>query len=207
MSLVKDLQWRYATKNMNGKKVSPKKLEAILEAIHLAPSSFGLQPFTVSVINRQTTKDKLMAAAHGQKQIGSSSHILVFAVPLKLTAEDVQAFINNIVETRGMPAHLLDGYKGMMTGMVTGMSAEQQQNWATKQAYIAFGMALAAAAEQKVDACPMEGFDGAQFDKILGLDKKGLKSVVILPIGFRAEDDDFANYAKVRKPKEQMFIS
>jgi nitroreductase / dihydropteridine reductase len=207
MSLVKDLQWRYATKNMNGKKVSPKKLEAILDAIHLAPSSFGLQPFTVSVINRQTTKDKLMAAAHGQKQIGSSSHILVFAVPLKLTAEDVQAFINNIVTTRGMPAHLLDGYKGMMTGMVTGMSAEQQQNWATKQAYIAFGMALAAAAEQKVDACPMEGFDAAQFDKILGLDKKGLKSVVILPIGFRAEDDAFADYAKVRKPKEQMFIS
>ena len=207
MSLVKDLQWRYATKNMNGKKVSPKKLEAILDAIHLAPSSFGLQPFTVSVINRQATKDKLMAAAHGQKQIGSSSHVLVFAVPLKLTAEDVQAFINNIVETRGMPAHLLDGYKGMMTGMITGMSAEQQQNWAAKQAYIAFGMALAAAAEQKVDACPMEGFDAAQFDKILGLDKKGLKSVVILPIGFRAEDDAFANYVKVRKPKEQMFIS
>jgi nitroreductase / dihydropteridine reductase len=206
MSLVKDLNWRYATKSMNGKKVSPKKLNAILDAIHLAPSSFGLQPFTVSVINRQSTKDKLMAAAHGQKQIGSSSHVLVFAVPTKLTAADVQAFIDNVSATRGIPAAALEGYKGMMTGMVMGMNAEQQQNWATKQAYIALGTALIAAAEQKVDACPMEGFDAAQFDKILGLDKKGLKSVVIAPIGFRAEDDMFAKMAKVRKPKEQIFI-
>jgi nitroreductase / dihydropteridine reductase len=207
MSLIKDLNWRYATKKMNGKKVSPKKLQAILDAIHLAPTSFGLQPFTVSVINRQSTKDKLMAAAHGQVQIGTSSHVLVFAVPTKLTAEDVQAFINNIVATRGVPAAAMEGYKGMMTGMVMGMSAEQQQNWSAKQAYIAFGLALAAAAEQKIDACPMEGFDAAQFDKILGLDKKGLKSVVILPIGFRAEDDMFAKMAKVRKPKEQIFIA
>jgi nitroreductase / dihydropteridine reductase len=207
MSLLKDLNWRYATKNMNGKKVSPKKLNAILDAIHLAPTSFGLQPFTVSVINRQSTKDKLMAAAHGQKQIGSSSHVLVFAVPTKLTAADVQAFIDNVSATRGIPAAALEGYKGMMTGMVTGMNAEQQQNWAAKQAYIALGVALLAAAEQKVDACPMEGFDAAQFDKILGLEKKGLKSIVILPIGFRAEDDAFATYAKVRKPKEQIFIA
>jgi nitroreductase / dihydropteridine reductase len=207
MSLIKDLNWRYATKKMNGKKVSPKKLQAILDAIHLAPTSFGLQPFTVSVINRQSTKDKLMAAAHGQVQIGTSSHVLVFSVPTKLTAEDVQAFINNIVATRGVPAAAMEGYKGMMTGMVMGMSAEQQQNWSAKQAYIAFGLALAAAAEQKIDACPMEGFDAAQFDKILGLDKKGLKSVVILPIGFRAEDDMFAKMAKVRKPKEQIFIA
>jgi nitroreductase / dihydropteridine reductase len=207
MGLVQDLNWRYATKNMNGKKVSPKKLEAILDAIHLAPTSFGLQPFTVSVVNRQSTKDKLMAAAHGQPQVGSSSHVLVFAVPTQLTAGDVQAFIDNIVATRGMPAAALDGYKGMMTGMITGMSAEQQQNWAAKQVYIALGMALVAAAQQKVDACPMEGFDAAQFNKILGLDKKGLKSVVILPIGFRAEDDAFANYAKVRKPKAQIFIA
>jgi nitroreductase / dihydropteridine reductase len=207
MSLLKDLNWRYATKNMNGKKVSPKKLNAILDAIHLAPTSFGLQPFTVSVINRQSTKDKLMAAAHGQKQIGSSSHVLVFAVPTKLTAADVQAFIDNVSATRGIPAAALEGYKGMMTGMVTGMNAEQQQNWSAKQAYIALGVALLAAAEQKVDACPMEGFDAAQFDKILGLEKKGLKSIVILPIGFRAEDDAFATYAKVRKPKERIFIA
>jgi nitroreductase / dihydropteridine reductase len=207
MSLIKDLNWRYATKKMNGKKVSPKKLQAILDAIQLAPTSYGLQPFAVSVVNRQSTKDKLMAAAYGQVQIGTSSHVLVFAVPTKLTGDDVQAFIDNIVATRGVPAAAMDGYKGMMMGTVTGMSAEQQQIWSAKQAYIAFGVALAAAAEQKVDACPMEGFDAAQFDKILGLDKKGLKSVVILPIGFRAEDDAFAKMAKVRKPKEQMFIA
>ncbi len=205
MSLLKDLNWRYATKNMNGKAVSGKKLNVILSAINLAPTSYGLQPFSVVVVKKKSMKDKLQAAAHGQPQVGSSSHILVFCVPLQITADDIQAFISNVATTRNIPAHVLEPYKDRIMGTIGAAPAEQQQIWSAKQAYIALGMGLAAAAEQKVDACPMEGFDANAIDKLLGLTKKGLKSVVIMPIGYRAETDAVAKFAKVRKSVEVMF--
>lgn len=205
MSLVKDLNWRYATKNMNGEAVSEQQLNNILEATNLAATSYGLQPFTVIVVENKGIKEQLQAAAYGQAQVGSSSHILVFTVPLKITESDIQAFVNNVATTRSIPVNVLDGYKGMMLSTVGALPAEQQQVWATKQAYIALGTALAAAAEQKVDACPMEGFDVAAFDEILGLTEKGLKAVVIMPMGFRADSDVTANFAKVRKSNEDMF--
>jgi nitroreductase / dihydropteridine reductase len=206
MSLIKDLNWRYATKKMSGKSVSGKKLNAILEATQLSASSYGLQPYTIVVVSNKKMKEKLMGAAYNQPQVGSSSHILVFTVPLQLTAADVEKFITHVATTRNMPTNLLDGYKGAILGTVNSLTAEQSQEWSAKQAYIALGTALAAAAEQKVDACPMEGFDKAQFDKLLGLTKKGLKSVCMMPIGFRAEDDMLAGAAKVRKSKEELFL-
>lgn len=205
MSLIKNLNWRYATKNMDGKSVSEEKLEIILEAINLSASSFGLQPYRVTVVNNMDIKLKLQEAAYGQVQVGSSSHVLVFSVPKILTETDVQTFINNVAITRSIPMNFLDGYKNSINGKVSSMSAVEQQNWSAKQAYIALGNALAAAAEQEIDACPMEGFNTDEFDKILGLDKIGQTSVVILPIGFRAETDTTSHYAKVRKPKEEMF--
>jgi nitroreductase / dihydropteridine reductase len=205
MSLIKDLNWRYATKNMTGKPVSEEKLNIILSAANLSASSYGLQPFTIIVVSNEDIKLKLHVAAYGQAQVGSSSHVLVFAVPLKITEANIQALLDNVASTRGVPMDTLNGYKGMMMGTVGALPAEQQQIWATKQAYIALGTALAAAAEQKVDSCPMEGFDAAQFDEILGLAAKGLKSVVIMPIGFRAESDATAHYAKVRKSEKEMF--
>ena len=206
MTLIKDLNWRYATKNMNGKAVSEEKLNVILEATNLAATSYGLQPFTVIVVENKDMKAQLQAAAYGQTQVGSSSHILVFTVPLEITAADIQTFIDNVATTRHVPANVLDHYKSMMLDTVVALPAEQQQIWATKQAYIALGTALTAAAEQKVDACPMEGFDVAAFDKILGLTEKRLKAIVMLPIGFRADSDATANFAKVRKSKEEMFF-
>lgn len=205
MSLIQDLNWRYATKNMNGETVSGEKLETILAATNLAATSYGLQPFTVLVVSNEELKAKLQAAAYGQPQVGSSSAVLVFAVPLKITAEDIAAFIDLVATTRSIPVEALDGYKGMILGTVGALPAEQQQIWAAKQAYIALGTALAAAAEQKVDACPMEGFDAAQFDEILGLTEKGLKAAVIMPVGYRAADDATAQYIKVRKPESELF--
>ncbi len=207
MSLIKDLHWRYATKKMTGETVSADKLNTILDAANLAATSYGLQPFSVVVVENADIKAQLQAAAYGQAQVGSSSHVLVFAVSLEITAADIQAHIDNVATTRHIPANVLDGYKGMMLSTVGALPAEQQQIWATKQAYIALGTALAAAAEQKVDACPMEGFDAAAFDKILGLTEKGLKSVVIMPIGFRDDSDATAHFAKVRKPHAEMFLT
>ena len=205
MSLINDLKWRYAAKKMTGESISAEQLEFILSAANLSATSYGLQPFTIYVVSNNDVKAKLQAAAYGQAQVGSSSHVLVFAVPVKITEEDIQAYINNIAVTRNMPAEALEGFKSMMTGTVGGLPAEQQQIWAAKQAYIALGTALAAAANQRVDACPMEGFDAAQFDEILGLTEQGLRSVVIMPIGFRAPDDATATYIKVRKPESVIF--
>ena len=205
MSLVKNLNWRYATKNMTGEAVSAEQLNSILEATNLAATSYGLQPFTVIVVENKGIKEQLQAAAYGQAQVGSSSHILVFTVPLAITEADIQSYINNVAATRSIPINVLDGFKGMMLNTVGALPAEKQQIWATKQAYIALGTALAAAAEQKVDACPMEGFDAEAFDKILGLTEKGLKAVVMMPMGFRADSDTTVHFAKVRKSNEDMF--
>jgi nitroreductase / dihydropteridine reductase len=205
MSLINDLNWRYATKAMNGEVVSEEKLNAILDATNLAPSSYGLQPYTVMVVSNDEVKKQLQAAAYGQVQVGESSHVLVFCVPAKLTADDAKTFIENVAAIRGIPLEALAGYQGMITGTIIGMNEAEQKTWAAKQAYIALGTALIAAAEQKVDACPMEGFDTSKFDEILGLEAKGLKSVVIMPIGFRSTEDATANYKKVRKAKADMF--
>ena len=205
MSLIQDLNWRYATKKMNGESVSAEQLDTILKATNLAATSYGLQPFTVIVVSNIEVKQKLQAAAYGQLQVGTASHVLIFSVQEKLTEADIQIFIDNIAKTRSIPAEALDSYKGMMVGTIIGLTPEQQQSWSAKQAYIALGTALAAAAEQKVDSCPMEGFDATQFDEILGLKVKGLKSVVIMPIGFRADDDATSHYIKVRKPESELF--
>ena len=205
MSLIQDLNWRYATKNMNGEVVSAEKLQAILTSINLTATSFGLQPFKVIVVSNEEIKIKLQAAAYGQTQVGSSSAVLVFAVPLKITTADIEGFINLVATTRSMPVEALDTYKGMILSTIGDLPAEQQQIWSAKQAYIALGTALAAAAEQKVNACPMEGFDAVQFDEILGLTEKGLKSVVIMPVGYRSADDATAQYIKVRKPESELF--
>ena len=205
MSLIQDLNWRYATKAMSGETISDEKLAAILTVTNLAATSYGLQPFTIVVVSNEETKSKLQAAAYGQPQVGNSSSLLVFAVPLEITAADIEKFIIRVSVIRSIPVEALDGYKGMILNTVGALPAEQQQIWSAKQAYIALGTALAAAAEQKVDACPMEGFDAAQFDEILGLTEKGLKSLVIMPVGYRSADDVTAKYIKVRKPESELF--
>jgi nitroreductase len=205
MSLIKDLNWRYAAKKMNGESISDEQLNMVLTAINLSASSYGLQPYKVSVVSNPVLKAKLQEAAYGQIQVGSSSHILVFTVPLKITAEYTQNYIGLVAEERKISMGVLDEFKNTLETTIVALPTEVQQVWATKQAYIALGTAMVAAAEQKIDACPMEGFDAAQFDKILNLEAKGLKSVVMLALGFRAETDIYANFKKVRKAKEDMF--
>lgn len=205
MSLRNDLNWRYASKKMNGENISEEQLNAVLTAINLSASSYGLQPFKVTVVSQADIKDKLQIAAYGQPQVGSSSHILVFTVPLKITEAYIQNYICLIADERNIPVGFLDDYKNTLLKTVVALPADVQQIWATKQAYIALGTALVAAAEQKIDACPMEGFDAVEFDKILNLTEKGFKSVVILVLGHRAETDTYANFNKVRKAKVDMF--
>ena len=199
--LKEKLNWRYATKAMDPSKAVPKaKVDAILEAANLAPTSSGLQPFEIIVVTNPDVKAKLSAAAFGQKQVVDGSHVLVFAAWDNYTAERIDAVVNQTHEQRGTPIEMLNAYYDGLKAQYLPRPAEVNFDHAARQAYIAFGVALTAAAFEEVDATPMEGFDPAQVDEILGLRAKGLRSVTLMPLGYRAAEGDWLNgAAKVRK--------
>lgn len=205
MSVIESLQWRYASKAMNGAQIDEATLDYILESIRLSASSYGLQPFTVQVISNAELKNKLTPAAYNQPQIVQSSQLLVFCVWNDVTEAHVDAYMQDMAEQRVVSLESLAGFKAMILGAVKNLSVEQKQTWAAKQAYIALGTAMVAAAEQKVDATPMEGFNAQQVDEILGLDKQGLKSTVLLVLGKRSTEDALASMAKVRRSKNDLF--
>jgi nitroreductase len=203
MSLISDLKWRYATKKMNGETVPQEKVDYILEAARLAPSSSGLQPFEILVITDKTLLEKIKPIAFGQTQITDASHLLVFAAWDNYTKERInEVFARNNAE-RNLPDSATDDYRNMLLNAYLPKTAEENFHHASKQAYIAFGTAIIAAAEQKVDATPMEGFNNAALDELLHLKEKGLRSVTLLPLGFRDIDNDWlVKMKKVRTPKE-----
>ena len=207
MSVLKTLKWRYATKRMNGEKVPAEKIENILEAIQLTPTSIGLQPFTVIVVEDAETRAKIAPAIYNQPQITEGSHVIVFAAWKDYTIENVDKYINQMATLRGIPVEALDGMRNMAVGAISGKTPEQLLIWNQKQAYIALGFGLVAAADEQVDATPMEGFDPDALDAALGLADKGLRSTVILALGYRDEQNDYlAGKAKVRRDKSELFV-
>jgi nitroreductase len=208
MDLIRAMNWRYATKRMNGLKVPQEKLDHILEATRLSPSSFGLQPYTILVIEDQELRKKIQPIAYNQPQIVEGSHLLVFAVWENITSERVSEFINHIAELRGIPVDSLKGYQTAIENRVNGNPPEIIFNWAARQAYIALGTALIGAAVEEVDATPMEGFDSQAVDVVLQLKAKGLRSVALLALGYRDAENDYLERAKkVRREKEKLFVT
>lgn len=207
MKLIESLEWRYASKKMNGKQIPQEKIENILTAIQLAPSSMGLQPYTVLVITDPEMKKQIQPIAYNQTQIGDSSHLLVFAAWADITPEHVEEYIAHTAATRKMAVTELADFKNTLLGIITKNTQDENFQWAARQSYIAFGTAIAAAAEERVDATPMEGFDAPALDDLLGLASKGLRSVTMLPLGYRdAANDWLAKLPKVRREKEKLFI-
>ena len=205
MELLNKLKWRYAAKSMNGKKVDDDKIERILEAARLAPTSSGLQPFEVFVIKNQEVKEKIRPVAWNQSVITDCSHLLVFAAWNTYTAERINYMFDLTNEIRGFKNEGWENYRQMLRDSYPQKDAEENFNHAAKQAYIAFSQAIAAAAFEGVDATPLEGFDPEAVDAILGLTEKGLRSAVLLPIGYREEEKDWlVNLKKVRKPMADM---
>ncbi|MET3027955.1 nitroreductase family protein [Flavobacterium sp. UW10123] len=204
MALIDALKWRYATKKMNGQAVPQEKVDYILEAAKLAPSSSGLQPYKIFVITNQEVKEKLRAVSFDQSQVTDASHVLVWAAWDGYSLEKISAVFNKTIAERGIPADAMDEYKQRLWGMYEPLGQEWHANHAAKQAYISFGIAIAAAAEQQVDATPMEGFIPAEVDKLLGLNELGLKSVLVLPLGYRDDANDWlVNLKKVRTAQEE----
>ncbi len=208
MNLLEHLNWRYATKKMNGNKVDQEKIDQIVEAARLAPTSSGLHPFKIIEISNPELKQKIQPIAFNQSQIVDSSHLLVFAAYDEYTKERVDAPFKQQEVERGLPAGFADDYKNSLFTSLQAKTKEQHFEHAARQAYIGFGLAIAAAAELKVDATPMEGFIPQQLDELLGLDKLGLRSVTILALGYRDEQNDWLlNLKKVRVLKEDFVIN
>ncbi len=207
-ALIEKLNWRYATKKMDPSKVVPEdKVERIVEAARLAPTSSGLQPFEVFVVTNKDVRAKIQDIAWNQAQVTEGSHLLVFAAWDNYTAERINHMFDLVNEERGFKNEGWENYRQMLLNTYPGRDAEVNFEHAARQAYIGFGMSVAQAAFEGVDATPMEGFDPAKLDEILGLREKGLRSVTILPIGYRAAEGDWlANLKKVRRPKDE-FVS
>lgn len=206
-SPVQGLQWRYATKKFDTtKKLSPEQLEVLLECLRLSPSSFGLQPWKFIVVTNPEIRSRLREAAWGQPQVTDASHLVVFAAKTDLSEKSVDEYIQSIIDTRGAKKEDIEGYSQMMKGSIQPKSAQERTAWATRQAYIALGVLITAAAIEQIDVAPMEGFDPARFDSILGLSEKNLTSVVIAGIGFRSPEDQAAAAKKVRFDTEDVVI-
>jgi nitroreductase len=207
MNLIESLEWRYATKKMNGWKIPQDKLDRILQATKLAPSSYGLTPYNVIVVEDQKLKEELQGAAYGQSQLKDSSAVLVFATWDDVRESSVDTYIDYVAKQREIPVEGLKGMSDMMKGSLSNMTQEQKVSWAQRQAYIGLGFALTAAAVEGVDSTPMEGFNPVAVDRILGLQDYGLMSVVILPLGYRdIENDYLSNAKKVRREDDAFFI-
>ncbi len=207
MDILKQLNWRYATKHFNpDKKIKTEDLDLLMNAINLAPTSFGLQPFKVLIIEDEKTKQHLKEAGFNQPQFTEASHIIIFAAKNNISEKDVDEFIERIAKTRGMSFDDLSDYKAAILGKTNRLSKDALTTWASKQCYIGLGFLLYTAAQLSIDACPMEGFDNNGFDEILGLKDKNLNSVVVASIGYRASEDKYQTLAKVRYALDDLII-
>lgn len=205
MELLEILNWRYAAKAMNGDNVEQKKIDTIIEAARLAPTSSGLQPFEIMVITNQEIKEKIKPVAWNQSVITDCSHLLVFAAWDTYTADRINYMFDLTNEIRGFKNEGWENYRQKLLSSYPQKDDEENFNHAARQAYIALAMAIVAAANQGLDTTPLEGFDPEAVDNILGLREKGLRSVVMLPVGYRAPQDDWlVDLVKVRKSTEKL---
>lgn len=203
MELINNLQWRYAVKKYSDELVSENKIDQIIEAVNLTASSCGIQPYRLMVITNSEIRQKL-AAGSFNTQIQDSSHLLVFAAFNKITSEYIAEYVAMMEEQRSLETGALNDYKDLLISHFSTQTPEQNAIWSGKQAYIGLGTALIAAAELKVDATPMEGFDPAVFNDALGLTGKNLHASVIISLGYRDTANDYlATMLKVRLPIDE----
>ena len=206
MNIVDGLKWRYATKRFDvNKKLSKDQIEYLKQAVNYIPSSYGLQPYKVLVVEDGEIRKRLSEAAYGQPAITEASQLFIFVNYTEYGTEKVDEFLKLGAETNNYPVEKTENYKNMINGVISSLSKVQLSNWTAKQAYIGLGALICAASEQGIDICPMEGFDKEKFDEILGLKERNLTSACIGAVGFRSPEDTNQFLKKVRKPIEDLF--
>jgi nitroreductase len=203
--LIHQLNWRYATKQFDPqRRISPEDWAALEEALVLTPSSFGLQPWNFIVVNDRAVRERLVAASWGQRQVVDASHLVVFAVKKHLGEKEIDVYLDRIASVRGVSRESLASFRDRIRDTLKGLDDAARNAWATRQLYIALGNFLTSAALLGIDACPMEGIEPAQYDEILGLDKRGLSAIGAATAGYRAAGDKYAALKKVRFPKQEV---
>lgn len=206
MSLIENLNWRYATKKFDTtKKVSNADIDTIKEAISLSATSYGLEAYKVLIVKDESLRQELVAASWGQSQVSDASHLMIFCNFNEVTPEYIDQYVDLKSSVQGIPSENLKGYGDFMKKTIGSFPEEITRTWTAKQTYIAMANAMAACAELKIDSCPMEGFDAAKYNEILGLEAKGLSAALVLPIGYRSEEDQTQHGKKVRKPLTDLF--
>jgi nitroreductase len=204
MNILENLKWRYATKKFDSTyQLSESELNTIKEVIQLSPASFGLQPYKVLIVTNPEIREQLKAVSWNQPQVTDASALLVFVKNKNVDESEVDLFVENIINTRGVTKEMLAEYEGMMKHAVSSQTDDQKSNWVEKQIYLAVGNLLTSLSVLGIDSCPMEGFDRGQYDSILGLTETS--SVIVCPIGKRDESDEYQNYPKVRKSTDDLF--
>ena len=207
MDTLKQLQWRYATKKFNStEKLSKAKLDIVKHAFNLTATSFGLQTIKLIIVEDKVLRSKLVKPSYSQKQVLDASHLLIICIQDNVTKDDIINYYNNIKGIRNTSETILKPYREDLIKTMQGMTIKERQQWSTNQAYIALGNLMTVCAMEGIDSCPMEGFLPNEYDRILDLEQKGLKSVLLLPIGYRADDDMFSEFKKVRKPLKDTII-
>lgn len=202
--IIADLNWRYACKKFDPeKKLSNEEVEALMESLRLTASSYGLQPWKFLVVNNTELREKLVPSCFGQNQVKDASHLIVMCAMADVNEDHVDAYLKDISETRGVDLAEMEGFKKMLM-MAVGKPEDKKLEWAKKQIYIALGTLLTVAANMRIDTCPMEGFKPSEVDEILGLKEKGLRSVLLCPVGHRADDDAYTEKSKVRFSKDMV---
>jgi nitroreductase len=208
LDMVSALNWRYATKKFDPTRmVGAKHLETILRATNLSASSYGLQPFQFVVVEDKALQEKLVPCSYNQPQVAQASHVIVLAVRTNIDEAYIRQYASFTEQVRGLEKGTLDDYAGQMVGAITNMDSQQRINWASKQTYILLGTLLATCATLGIDACPMEGFVADKYDELLGLDEFNLHASLVVPIGYRADDDPNGQFPKVRKPLSEMVVN
>lgn len=207
MDTIKQLQWRYATKKFDrNKKLSSTKLKTLKEAFNLTATSFGLQTIKLIIVEDEALRLPLVKHAFNQKQVLEASHLLVICIQNDISEEDIDTYYDNIKSIRETSDTILDPYRLDLINYIKKMSIEERQQWSKNQAYIALGNLMTVCAVENIDSCPMEGFLPEQYDAVLELGKMKLKSVLLLPVGYRADDDMFSEFEKVRKSIDDAII-
>ncbi len=204
--IIESLNWRYACKQFDPeKKISENDFNTILESLRLTASSYGIQPWKFVVVKNPELRAQLVGASWNQAQVKDASHLIVMCAPKNIDEKLIDAYLADIVKTRNQEVSELEGFKKMLMS-IPAKAEDWKKAWAKNQIYIALGNLLTVCAEMKIDTCPMEGFQPSKYDEILNLEKFGLTSVVVCPVGYRHADDKYQNITKVRFPLEEIIV-
>ena len=207
MDIIKALEWRYATKKFDSEAIIPDAtIDLLKHAFNLTASSYGLQPVKLLIVSNKSTLNDLVPLSMNQKQVGQASHLCVFCVETTVDEAYIRAFFDRIIAINNTPDEALDPFRTSVINSFNQKSDDEVFKWGAKQAYLAMGNMLTVCATQGVDACPMEGFDPVEYDRFFKLNEQGLRSVLVMPIGYRASDDMFGSLNKVRKPLNESIL-